>query len=244
MFGAKTIFRAKTFPPAWTTHNVLLGTQEMSCLEHKECPASNTRNVLLRTQGMSCFDHKECSVSNTKNFLLGTHGMFCFEHTECPSSNIRNFVRRTQGLSFLEHKERPSSNTKNVLLRTQGVSSSNTRSVLFEHKEYLSSRSILFRLFVKLRMMRQTAGSSSGRSGWWHFCSKLRTAVYLTNKARIGKKLRQNTFQTICNFSFFDAENNNSDRYFFTKFPGSIFFSRNWRFGGARIFWSTLAAAS
>ena len=115
MFGAKTIFRAKTFPPAWTTHNVLLGTQEMSCLEHKECPASNTRNVLLRTQGMSCFDHKECSVSNTRNFLLGTHGMFCFEHTECPSSNIRNFVRRTQGLSFLEHKECPASNTKNVL---------------------------------------------------------------------------------------------------------------------------------
>ena len=122
MFGAKTIFRAKTFPPAWTTHNVLLGTQEMSCLEHKECPASNKRNVLLRTQGMSCFDHKECSVSNTRNFLLGTHGMFCFEHTECPSSNIRNFVRRTQGLSFLEHKECPSSNTKNVLLRIQRMS--------------------------------------------------------------------------------------------------------------------------
>ena len=122
MFGAKTIFRAKTSPPAWTTHNVLLGTQEMSCLEHKECPASNTRNVLLRTQGMSCFDHKECSVSNTRNFLLGTHGMFCFEHTECPSSNIRNFVRRTQGLSFLEHKECPSSNTKNVLLRIQRMS--------------------------------------------------------------------------------------------------------------------------
>ena len=38
------------------------------------------------------------------------------------------------------------------------------------------------------------------------FFSKLRTAVYPPNKARIGVKLWQNAFQTICNFSFFDAE--------------------------------------
>ena len=36
--------------------------------------------------------------------------------------------------------------------------------------------------------------------------SKFRTAVYPPNKARIGVKLWQNAFQTICNFSFFDAE--------------------------------------
>ena len=40
------------------------------------------------------------------------------------------------------------------------------------------------------------------------FFSKLRTVVYPPNKARIGVKLWQNAFQTICNFSFFDAEKN------------------------------------
>ena len=38
------------------------------------------------------------------------------------------------------------------------------------------------------------------------FFSKLRTIAYPPNKARIGVKLWQNAFQTICNFSFFDAE--------------------------------------
>ena len=38
------------------------------------------------------------------------------------------------------------------------------------------------------------------------FFSKLRTDVYPSNKARIGVKLWQNAFQTICNFSFFDVE--------------------------------------
>ena len=46
------------------------------------------------------------------------------------------------------------------------------------------------------------------RSGCWHLFSKLRTAVYPWNKARISAKLWENAFQTICNFSFFDAENN------------------------------------
>ena len=39
------------------------------------------------------------------------------------------------------------------------------------------------------------------------FFSKLRTAVYPPNMAPIDLKLWQNAFQTICNFSFFDAEN-------------------------------------
>ena len=50
-------------------------TQEMSCFEHKECPASNTRNVLLRIHGMSCFEHKECPASRTRNVLLGNDQM-------------------------------------------------------------------------------------------------------------------------------------------------------------------------
>ena len=43
-----------------STGDVLLGTQEMSCLEQKECPAWNSRTVLLGTHGMSCLDSKEC----------------------------------------------------------------------------------------------------------------------------------------------------------------------------------------
>ena len=35
---------------------------------------------------------------------------------------------------------------------------------------------------------------------------KLRTHVYLSNLAPIAAKLRENAFQTICNFRFFDAE--------------------------------------
>ena len=38
---------------------------------------------------------------------------------------------------------------------------------------------------------------------------ELRTAVYPSNMAWIGAKLRQHMFRTICNFSFFDAENKN-----------------------------------
>ena len=40
----------------------------------------------------------------------------------------------------------------------------------------------------------------------FEFFSKFRTAIYPLNKAQIGAKLWQNAFQTICNFSFFDAE--------------------------------------
>ena len=37
---------------------------------------------------------------------------------------------------------------------------------------------------------------------------ELRTTVHLPNIAPIGAKLRQNAFQKICNFRFFDAEKN------------------------------------
>ena len=64
------------------------------------------------------------------------------------------------------------------------------------------------------------------------FFSKLRTAVYPPNMAPIGAKLWENAFQAICKFSFFDAE-----IFLDKKFvKGSIFFSRNWRFGGAMNF--------
>ena len=86
--------------PVWKTGNVLLGTQRMSCLEHKECSAPNTRNDLLQTRGTFCFEHKECPSSNTRNVLLRTQRMSFFEHKECPSSNIRNVLLRTQRMSF------------------------------------------------------------------------------------------------------------------------------------------------
>ena len=52
---------------------------------------------------------------------------------------------------------------------------------------------------------------------------KLRTAVYSSSKARIGGKLWQKAFQTICNFSFSDAD----------IFLG-IFFCKNFRGAVAR----------
>ena len=51
------------------------------------------------------------------------------------------------------------------------------------------------------------------------FLSNLRTAVYPSNMARIAVKLWQNAFQTICNLSFFDAENFFLD-FFFAKIFG------------------------
>ena len=62
-FGAETIFRDFR----WSIGSVLLGTQGLSSLGHKECPASNTRNVLLGTQGRFCVEHKECPAWNTGN---------------------------------------------------------------------------------------------------------------------------------------------------------------------------------
>ena len=101
MFGAETIFRDFR----WSIGSVLLGTQGMSSLEHKECPASNTRNVLLGTHGMFCFDHKECLASNTRNVLFQTQRMFCFEHKECSASNTKNVLLRTQRMFCLKHTE-------------------------------------------------------------------------------------------------------------------------------------------
>ena len=69
------------------------------------------------------------------------------------------------------------------------------------------------------------------------FVSKLRTDVYPSNKARIGVKLWQNAFRTICNFSFFDAEKY-FWKLFFQKFSGSIFFFKKIRFWRSYDFFS------
>ena len=58
----------------------LFGNDDVSCLEHEECPAWNTRNVLLGTHGTSCLEHTECPAWNTRNVLRGTHEMSCLEH--------------------------------------------------------------------------------------------------------------------------------------------------------------------
>ena len=63
-----------------TTGNVLLGTEEMSCLEHRRCPAWNTRDVLLGTHEMSCLEHTRCPVWNTRDVLFGTQEMSCVDH--------------------------------------------------------------------------------------------------------------------------------------------------------------------
>ena len=51
---------------------------------------------------------------------------------------------------------------------------------------------------------------------------ELRTTVHLPNIAPIGAKLRQNAFQTICNFRFFDA-----GKFFRQNFSAKKFGSAN-----------------
>ena len=82
---------------------LVIGTHEISCSQHKQCPASNTENVLLRTQRMSCFEQKECLASNTRKFVFRTQGMSCLEHKECPAWNTRSVLRGTQGMMVLRH---------------------------------------------------------------------------------------------------------------------------------------------
>ena len=62
------------------------------------------------------------------------------------------------------------------------------------------------------------------------FFSKLRTAVYPPNMARIGAKLWQNAFRTTCNFSCFDAEKD-FGRNFCKNFRARFFLQkvRFWR---------------
>ena len=69
----------------------VIGTKEMSCSQHKECPASNTRNVLLR---------KECPDWNARNVMLRTSGMSCVEHKERPASNTRNVLLGNDQMSY------------------------------------------------------------------------------------------------------------------------------------------------
>ena len=61
------------------------------------------------------------------------------------------------------------------------------------------------------------------------FFPKLRTAVYPSNKARIGAKLWENAFRTICNFSFFDAQKNFFDKTFAKKIGVDFKKVRFWR---------------
>ena len=85
--------------------------------------------------------------------------------------------------------------------------------------------------------LHQVCSSYSGRYLFeksfanFDFFSKLRTAVYPPNMARIGAKLWQNAFQTICKFSFFDAEFFFSEKKIGQKFRGRVFFKkvRFWR---------------
>ena len=83
---------------------VLIGTQEMSCLQHRRCPLSNTGDVLFRTQEMSCLEHRRCPAWNTRDVLLGTHAMSCVEHRRCPAWNIGDVLPGTQEILWLEEK--------------------------------------------------------------------------------------------------------------------------------------------
>ena len=65
----------------------------------------------------------------------------------------------------------------------------------------------------------------------FNFFSKLRMAVYPSNMARIGAKLRQHAFQTICKFRFFDAEEKKNRKKNRLRIGFSSFSAD---FGGAR----------
>ena len=83
--------------PKTTGASLVIGTNEMSCLQHRECPAWNIRNVLLGAQGLSCLEHKDCPAWNTRNVLRGTQGMSRVEHRERPAWNTRKVLPGTQG---------------------------------------------------------------------------------------------------------------------------------------------------
>ena len=110
---------------AWSTGDALLQTQEMSRLEYRRRPAWNTRNVLLGTQGMSCLEHRECLAWKARNVLFGTHELSRLEHRECPAWNIRNVLRGKQGVSCLEDKECFAWNTGRILRGSQRICAGN-----------------------------------------------------------------------------------------------------------------------
>ena len=67
MFGAETFFVLGAQDMSWwNAGDVLLGTHEVSCLEHKRCPAGNTQNGL---------EHRKCLAWNNE--------LPCVEHRKC-----------------------------------------------------------------------------------------------------------------------------------------------------------------
>ena len=61
------------------------GTQEMFCLQRRECGAWKTVHAVRGTRGMSCVEHTECLACNTQNVLRATHGMSRVEHKARPA---------------------------------------------------------------------------------------------------------------------------------------------------------------
>ena len=61
---------------AWSTGNVVRGTQEMFCVEQRIRLPRNTGNVLRGTQEVSCLEHRKCFVGSTGNALRGAHECF------------------------------------------------------------------------------------------------------------------------------------------------------------------------
>ncbi|MEC7216216.1 MAG: hypothetical protein VXW26_17530 [SAR324 cluster bacterium] len=120
---------------------VLLGTQGMSCLEHRKCPAcgnidpknttsletmaswalkNRARKMTIFLRGMINMFGAETIFRDFRwsigSVLLGTQGMSSPEHKECPASNTGNVLLGTQGMFCFEHTECSASNTWNVLL--------------------------------------------------------------------------------------------------------------------------------
>ena len=99
----------------WEPGNVLIGTQDISWLEHRTCRDWNTRDILSGTHEIMWLEHMK------RNLLIGTHEIFWFEHRKSFDLNIRNLLIGTQEIFWLGHTKSFDSNTRNLLIRTQEI---------------------------------------------------------------------------------------------------------------------------
>ena len=134
---------------------------------------------------MIVFEHKECPAWNARDVLFGTHEMSCLEHTRCPAWNTRDVLFGTH--------EMTTKRAKYSVSQVKRISVMYLRTYLKTVKKHKNCTiRVQFLCYVTF---------SNANSQISSFFSKLRTDVYPSNKARIGAKLWQNAFQTICKFS-------------------------------------------
>ena len=76
----------------WNTRNVLLGTQDMFCVEHIKC-FENTGIAVFGTEELSCLEHIKCFAWNTGNVLHGHRNSIPWWHH--PSITLQVLIRNS-----------------------------------------------------------------------------------------------------------------------------------------------------